>query len=101
MPDENPAGKPLGEDESHQPAPDAEHTQSEGTQDKDGPDKEGATHDTDSKREAPEPKDDLVTTHHQLRVGRRKLAYTATAGRVVLCEEEHKDGTFTRGLATF
>ncbi|ADU48648.1 S10 family peptidase [Intrasporangium calvum] len=43
---------------------------------------------------APEPKDDLVTTHHVLRVGRRRLKYTATAGRVVLREEDHEDGTF-------
>ena len=42
----------------------------------------------------PEPVDDLVTTHHTLRVGRRRLRYTATTGRVVLREEEHKDGTF-------
>ena len=42
----------------------------------------------------PEPKDDLVTTHHVLRVGRRRLKYTATAGRVVLREEDHEDGTF-------
>ncbi|WP_374969751.1 S10 family peptidase [Terrabacter sp. BE26] len=41
-----------------------------------------------------EPVDDLVTTHHTLKVGRRGLRYTATTGRVVLREEEHKDGTF-------
>ena len=41
-----------------------------------------------------EPVDDLVTTHHTLKVGRRRLRYTATTGRVVLREEEHKDGTF-------
>ena len=43
---------------------------------------------------APDPVDDLVTTHHTLRAGRRRLRYTATTGRVVLREEEHKDGTF-------
>jgi carboxypeptidase C (cathepsin A) len=44
---------------------------------------------------APDPVDDLVTTKHTLRVGRRRvLNYTATTGRVVLREEEHKDGTF-------
>ncbi|GAB3060016.1 peptidase S10 [Intrasporangium mesophilum] len=43
---------------------------------------------------APEPVDDFVTTKHTLRVGRRRLSYTATTGRVVLREEEHKDGTF-------
>ncbi|MEO7449358.1 MAG: peptidase S10, partial [Humibacillus sp.] len=42
----------------------------------------------------PEPVDDLVTTQHTLTVGRRRLRYTATTGRVVLREEEHKDGTF-------
>ena len=42
----------------------------------------------------PDPVDDLVTTHHTLKVGRRRLRYTATTGRVVLREEEHKDGTF-------
>jgi carboxypeptidase C (cathepsin A) len=41
-----------------------------------------------------EPVDDLVTTQHVLRVGRRRLRYTATSGRVVLREEEHKEGTF-------
>ncbi|MGO4362100.1 S10 family peptidase [Terrabacter sp. RAF57] len=41
-----------------------------------------------------DPVDDLVTTHHTLKIGRRRLRYTATTGRVVLREEEHKDGTF-------
>ncbi|MGW4482971.1 S10 family peptidase [Amycolatopsis sp. NPDC004368] len=40
----------------------------------------------------PEPVDDLVTTHHTLTVKRRKLAYTAQAGRVVLRQEVVKDG---------
>src|SRR6478672_9255739 len=39
-------------------------------------------------------KDDLVTTRHTLRVGRRTLRYTATAGRVVLREEVVEDGVF-------
>jgi carboxypeptidase C (cathepsin A) len=39
-----------------------------------------------------EPQDDLVTTEHVLRVGRRRLAYTATTGRVVLREEVVEDG---------
>ena len=43
---------------------------------------------------APDPVDDLIATKHTLRVGRRRLRYTATTGRVVLREEEHKDGTF-------
>lgn len=41
------------------------------------------------------PTDDLVTTRHTLRVGRRTLTYRATTGRVVLREEVHKDGVFT------
>ena len=49
---------------------------------------------TPVKVDKPDPVDDLVTTHHVLKVGRRRLAYTATTGRVVLREEEHKDGTF-------
>ena len=43
---------------------------------------------------APEPTDDLVSTQHVLRIGRRRLPYTATTGRVVLREEEHEKGTF-------
>jgi len=41
-----------------------------------------------------EPTDDVVSTKHQLRVGRRTLDYTATAGRVVLRDEVYEDGTF-------
>ncbi|WP_329067418.1 S10 family peptidase [Amycolatopsis sp. NBC_01480] len=41
---------------------------------------------------APDPVDDLVTTQHTLTVKRRKLAYTAQAGRVVLRQEVVKDG---------
>ena len=42
----------------------------------------------------PDPDDDLVTTRHTLTVGGDTLAYTATAGRIVLREEVHTDGTF-------
>ncbi len=42
-----------------------------------------------------EPVDDVVSTRHQLTIGRRTLDYTATTGRVVLREEVHEDGTFT------
>ncbi len=42
-----------------------------------------------------EPRDDLVTTEHSLRIGSRRLAYTATTGRVVLREEVLEDGVFT------
>lgn len=41
------------------------------------------------------PKDDLVTTRHTLKVDRRTLRYTATAGRVVLREEVYEDEVFT------
>jgi carboxypeptidase C (cathepsin A) len=41
-----------------------------------------------------EPTDDLVTTRHTLRTPAGELAYTATAGRIVLRREEHTDGVF-------
>jgi carboxypeptidase C (cathepsin A) len=41
-----------------------------------------------------EPADDLVTTSHSLTIKRRKLNYTATAGRVVLRKEIVTDGKF-------
>ena len=90
MPDENPAGKPLGDERSErrEDKPADTTAKESGAKNSDGKESDGKS------PEPPEPKDDLVTTHHQLRVGRRKLAYTATAGRVVLREEEHKDGTF-------
>ena len=56
---------------------------------KDGEDKDGKD---DAK--PPEPEDDLVTTEHTLQIKRRKLAYTATVGRVVLREEVYDDGEF-------
>jgi carboxypeptidase C (cathepsin A) len=40
------------------------------------------------------PTDDLVTTRHTLRIGRRTLRYAATTGRIVLREEVFEDGTF-------
>ncbi len=42
-----------------------------------------------------DPTDDLVTTRHQLRVGRKTLEYAATTGRVVLRDEVYEDGKFT------
>lgn len=42
----------------------------------------------------PAPEDDLVTTRHQLVTATGTIAYTATAGRVVLREEVHEDGVF-------
>ncbi|MQA11942.1 MAG: peptidase S10 [Pseudonocardiaceae bacterium] len=43
---------------------------------------------------AGKPVDDLVTTQHAITVKRRKLAYTAQAGRVVLRKEVVSDGKF-------
>jgi carboxypeptidase C (cathepsin A) len=43
---------------------------------------------------SPEPVDDLVTTNHSLTIKRRKLNYTATAGRIVLRQEVLTDGKF-------
>jgi carboxypeptidase C (cathepsin A) len=40
------------------------------------------------------PVDDLVTTRHTVKVGRRTLRYTATTGRVVLRDEVYEDGVF-------
>jgi len=40
------------------------------------------------------PVDDLVTTRHTVKVGRRTLHYTATTGRVVLRDEVYEDGVF-------
>ena len=40
------------------------------------------------------PQDDTVTTEHTLAIGRRRLRYTATTGRVVLREEVFEDGVF-------
>ena len=53
----------------------------------------GDTADTTTK--PAEPRDDLVSSKHHLRVGRRTLDYTATTGRVVLRDEVYEDGTFT------
>ena len=44
-----------------------------------------------------EPADDLVTTHHTLTTTAGEISYTATAGRVVLREQVHEDGSF-KGL---
>ncbi|MGH3795455.1 MAG: S10 family peptidase [Pseudonocardiaceae bacterium] len=41
-----------------------------------------------------EPADDLVTTSHTLTVEGRALGYTATAGRIVLREENFSEGKF-------
>lgn len=41
------------------------------------------------------PSDDLVTTRHTVKAGRRTLRYTSTAGRIVLREEVYEEGVFT------
>jgi carboxypeptidase C (cathepsin A) len=41
-----------------------------------------------------EPRDDVVSSKHHLRVGRTTLDYTATTGRVVLREEVYEEGKF-------
>lgn len=46
-----------------------------------------------------EPVDDLVSSEHTLRVGRRTLRYTATTGRVVLRQEVYEDGVFNGSRA--
>ncbi len=46
----------------------------------------------DPARNTPEPADRLVVTQHTARVGGRELAYTATAGTIVLREESEKKG---------
>lgn len=51
--------------------------------------------DTTAVTKPAEPKDDLVVTEHELKVGRTMLRYTATTGRVVLRDEVYEDGTFT------
>ena len=51
--------------------------------------------DTTAVTKPAEPKDDLVVTEHELKVGRTVLRYTATTGRVVLRDEVYEDGTFT------
>ena len=49
---------------------------------------------TEVAKKPAEPSDDLVTTRHTVKAGRRTLRYTATSGRVVLREEVYEEGTF-------
>jgi carboxypeptidase C (cathepsin A) len=46
----------------------------------------------EAEQKPPAPTDDLVTTHHTVTVKRRKLAYTAQAGHMVLRKETDTDG---------
>jgi len=48
----------------------------------------------DEEKTPAEPVDDPVTTNHTLRVADQELAYTATAGRVVLRQEVHTEDKF-------
>ncbi|MEU6645660.1 peptidase S10 [Saccharomonospora sp. NPDC046836] len=48
----------------------------------------------EAKTDVSEPADDLVTTSHTLTIKRRKLAYTAQTGRIVLRQETLTDGKF-------
>jgi carboxypeptidase C (cathepsin A) len=43
---------------------------------------------------SPPPADELLVTQHSIKLGRKTLDYTATAGRVVLREEHVDDGVF-------
>ncbi|GAA1235384.1 peptidase S10 [Prauserella halophila] len=52
------------------------------------------TTETPAAAQQTEPTDDLVTTQHSITVKRRKLAYTAQTGRIVLRKEVLNDGTF-------
>lgn len=47
-----------------------------------------------------EPKDDLVTTHHEIVVDGQPLSYTVTAGRLVLRREQIGDDEFAGAKAT-
>jgi carboxypeptidase C (cathepsin A) len=60
-----------------------------------GESKAGETKAATTEAKPPEPTDDLVVRKHSLAIGRKKLAYTSTAGRIVLREEVVEDGKFT------
>jgi carboxypeptidase C (cathepsin A) len=55
---------------------------------------EGAGTDSAGDRPTPQVSDELTTSAHQLKVGRRNLRYTARTGRVVLWEEQIADGVW-------
>jgi carboxypeptidase C (cathepsin A) len=58
-----------------------------------------AEENAETEAKAADPTDDLVTTRHTMTVKRRKLAYTAQTGRVVLRKEVHTDGKFDGHVA--
>src|SRR5437764_15445497 len=58
-----------------------------------------ATPEAPEEEKPAEPTDDQVTTQHTLTVKRRKLAYTARTGRIVLRKEVLTDGKFDGHLA--
>lgn len=77
---------------------DVETTDRPGTEPAPEPPVDGTTTTTTTTRRTTEPatpEDHLVTTSHQLRLGRRTLRYTATTGRIVLREEVYEDDVFT------
>jgi len=51
------------------------------------PDKDVATKPEEKKEEKPTPKDNLVETKQSVKIGRREIKYTVTAGTIVLKEE--------------
>ena len=57
------------------------------------PDEKTST-EQDASTPTPDVSDDLVTTRHRVKAGRRTLRYTATSGRVVLRHEKLDDGEF-------
>ncbi len=59
------------------------------------PESPGGTTGTDVRTTPADPVDDVVSSQHQLKVGRRMLDYTATTGRVVLRDEVYEDKKFT------
>src|SRR6476660_1891031 len=80
-------------DETTQPAPDPAGTPAE-TARAEGQTTTTTTDSTTVTTAPAPPKDDLVTTRHTLRVGRRTLRYAATTGRIVLREEVFEDAVF-------
>jgi carboxypeptidase C (cathepsin A) len=51
------------------------------------PEEKPALSKSEGKEAKPAPKDNLVVTHHAVRIGGREIKYTVTAGTMVLKEE--------------
>lgn len=56
------------------------------------PDPQTPPAETEKKEEKPTPQERIAVTHHSLRLGERELAYTATAGTLLLKEEDQEKG---------